>query len=292
MGVIGLATRGVKTARPYADAVRDADGTSREGGQLAVLPGDREATRRLRELLGNPAATPSEDALAVVAITDAGQLDAVLPSLRRRRRSGAGALAILIGTRAARAALERAVVAGGGLEVSNVAHVASLEGPGARAAIDAVIRALGPRAVAAGRLHPALRGPIGAHLVRSGARQAAAIGAVPLAGADMPVLALLHVRLLAQLAALHDRPFGAERAVEALAAVGAGFGWRALGRSAVGLVPGAGWAARGGVAYAATRAVGEAALARLSAGHDLISGPPIERARPQIDKVLGRLRRS
>ena len=85
---------------------------------------------------------------------------------------------------------------------------------------------------------------------------------------------------MAQLAALHDRPFGAERALEALAIVGAGFGWRALGRSAAGFVPVAGWAVRGSVAYAATRAVGEAALARLQAGHDLIEGAPDRQGAP------------
>jgi uncharacterized protein (DUF697 family) len=99
------------------------------------------------------------------------------------------------------------------------------------------------------------------------------------------------VRLVAQLAALHDRPFGAERALDALAVVGAGFGWRALGRSAVALVPGVGWAARGAVAYGATRAVGEAALARLAAGHDLIEGVPIDSVRPLIDRVGARLGR-
>jgi uncharacterized protein (DUF697 family) len=73
--------------------------------------------------------------------------------------------------------------------------------------------------------------------------------------------------------------------------VGAGFGWRAIGRSASAFVPVAGWAVRGTVAYGATRAIGEAALTRLAAGHDLLEGAPIERARPLIDRVSAKLRR-
>jgi hypothetical protein len=53
----------------------------------------------------------------------------------------------------------------------------------------------------------------------------------------------------------------------------------------------AGWAVQGTIAYGATRAIGEAALARLSAGHDLIEGAPVERARPLIDRVPALARR-
>ena len=41
--------------------------------------------------------------------------------------------------------------------------------------------------------------------------------------------------------------------------VAAGLGFRTVARQLVGLVPGFGWAVKGGIAYAATRAVGEAA---------------------------------
>jgi hypothetical protein len=53
----------------------------------------------------------------------------------------------------------------------------------------------------------------------------------------------------------------------------------------------AGWAVRGTVAYGATRAIGEAALARLAGGHDLIEGPAIDKARPLIDRVTAMLPR-
>jgi uncharacterized protein (DUF697 family) len=255
------------------------------------MPGDPSATRRLREILAVGAPAPSEDALAVIAVTATTDLGPAVATLERRRRSGAGALAIIVGSEGERADIERRLLSGHRLEASNLVHALSLEGPGGELALEAVIRALGDGAVAAARRNPALRPAVARGLVRTSARQSAAIGALPLPGVDMPALALIQVRLVAQLAALHDRPFGAERALDALAVVGAGFGWRALARSATGLVPVAGWAVRGTVAYGATRAVGEAALARLSAGHDLIEGAPIDKARPVIDRVVGRLRR-
>ena len=277
--------------RPLADAVRAADASTQEGGHIALLPGDPAATRRVREILGLAAPAPSEDGLALLAVTHGTELEAGVAILERRRHSGAGALAILVGDPAEREGLERRLLEGNRLEVSNVAHVPSLEEEGAQSLIEAVLRVLGDDAVAAGRRNPGLRPAVGQGLVRSASRQSGAIGALPLPGVDMPALALIQVRLVAQLAALHDRPFGAERALEALAIVGAGFGWRALARSATGLVPVAGWAVRGTVAYGATRAVGEAALARLATGHDLIEGAPIDKARPVIDRVVGRFRR-
>jgi len=44
-----------------------------------------------------------------------------------------------------------------------------------------------------------------------------------------------------------------------LGVVGAGFGFRTIARELVGFVPVGGWAAKGAVAYAGTKAVGEAA---------------------------------
>ena len=271
--------------------MRAAEAAWQDGGEIAVIPGDPAATRRLSEILEVADAAPSEDALAVMALTASTDLEPGASALERRRHSGGGALAVIVGDEAERGQIEGRLLAGRRLEPSNVAHVAALDGPGTDAVIEAVIRALGDEAVAAGRRNPGLRPAVGRELVRSAARQSAAIGALPLPGVDMPALALIQVRLVAQLAALHDRPFGADRALEALAVVGAGFGWRALARSATGLVPVAGWAVRGTVAYGATRAVGEAALARLSAGHDLIEGAPIDKVRPVIDRVVGRFRR-
>jgi uncharacterized protein (DUF697 family) len=291
MGVLALASRGAKVVRPIVDAVRAADALSQTGGHIAILPGDPALTARARRILGTTGNQPDEDALALLVLAADTEAEAGLADLERRRRRGAGALAVVTGDEAQRRAQERRLLAGHRLELSDVRHIPSLAGEGEQELVDAVVDALGDEAVAAGRNTPGLRPTVGRRLVREAARQSAAIGALPAVGVDMPVLALLQVRLVAQLAALHDRPFGAERALDALAVVGAGFGWRALGRSAVALVPGVGWAARGAVAYGATRAVGEAALARLAAGHDLIEGVPIDSVRPLIDRVGARLGR-
>jgi uncharacterized protein (DUF697 family) len=113
---------------------------------------------------------------------------------------------------------------------------------------------------------------------------------VPLGGAAMPVLTLLQIKMIGQLATLHGRPpLGADRALAALGILGAGFGWRALTRTAVGFVPGVGWAIQGGVAYGVTRSMGEAAHARLTAGHDLLEAPGLEKVKPKLERLLDRV---
>ena len=49
------------------------------------------------------------------------------------------------------------------------------------------------------------------------------------------------------------------RAFELLGVVGAGMGFRAVARELLGVIPIAGWAVKGAIAYAGTRAIGEAA---------------------------------
>jgi uncharacterized protein (DUF697 family) len=290
VGIVKRVTAGVKAVQPVADAIRTADHIG-EGGHLAILPGDPEATRRLRELLGNPAAAPDEDALVILAVTAGTDLGPGAAALERaRQRHPECALAVLVGTRQERAELERALLAGHRLEPSNVVHVDSLEGPNAEVVVDRIIDMLGEEAVETGRRNPALRPAVGRRIVRGAARQAAGVGALPLGGAAMPVLTLQQIRMVGKLATLHDRPFGAERSLSALAILGAGFGWRALGRSAASLIPGAGWALSGGIAYGITRGLGEATRARLEAGHELIEGKPIEVLKPKLDPLLDRLR--
>jgi uncharacterized protein (DUF697 family) len=193
---------------------------------------------------------------------------------------------VVIGSLDERDALERRLIEDHRLEASNVVHAASLEGPGAEAVIERVIEMLGDAAVVAARRYPALRDAVARRVVRATARQAAGVGALPLGGAAMPVLTLQQIRMVGQLATLYGRPFGAERALTALSIFAAGFGWRALGRGAAGLVPVAGWAVSGGLAYAVTRSLGEAAHARLAAGHDLIEAPQLEKIRPHVERAL------
>jgi uncharacterized protein (DUF697 family) len=291
VGVLKSVTAGVKAMQPVRDAVRTAEQVAEGQGHIAILPGDPEQTRRLREVLGFPPSAPDEDAFAIMAVTAGTDLTAGAAALvRARSRHPDLALAVVIGTREERAALERRLIEDHRLEASNVAHAASLNEAGAEAVCDRVIEMLGDAAVVAGRRTPALRAAVGRRIVRTAARQAAGVGALPLGGASMPVLTLQQIRMVGRLATLYGRPFGAERALTALSILGAGFGWRALGRSAVNMVPVGGWAVSGGIAYAVTRGLGEAAHARLEAGHELIEAPHLEKVRPHIERGLELLR--
>ncbi len=146
-------------------------------------------------------------------------------------------------------------------------------GPGERLPVDRIAAALAARlgeagAPLAGRL-PVLRGAVCDRIVASFARKNGIVGvAVFVPGADLPVLALNQVRMLLLL----DQAYGLEldpreRLPEVLAVVGAGLGLRAVARELLDVVPVAGWAVKGGVAYAGTRTLGEAAIRRLELVH-------------------------
>lgn len=114
---------------------------------------------------------------------------------------------------------------------------------------------------------PALREPVVDRIVRHFARQNGVLGvAIFIPGADFPVLTLNQIRMVLSIAAAHGEELDRERAFEVLSVVAAGLGFRTVARHLVGAVPGVGWAVKGGVAYGATLAVGEAAAAYFAAG--------------------------
>ena len=78
-------------------------------------------------------------------------------------------------------------------------------------------------------------------------------------GVDLPVLTLNQARLVLRIALAHGQHRQCTRG-ELLGVVGTGFGLRAVARELLDVVPVAGWAVKGAVAYAGTRAVGEAAV--------------------------------
>ena len=107
---------------------------------------------------------------------------------------------------------------------------------------------------------PALRPAVCEELIERFSRRNALIGAaVFLPGTDFPVLTMNQLRLVLRLAAAHGVEVDQQRAPEILAVIGSGLAFRTIGRQATGLVPFAGWAAKGGIAYAGTRVLGEAA---------------------------------
>jgi len=154
-------------------------------------------------------------------------------------------------------------------------------GPGERLPVDEIVEAIaaklgGDGAPLAARL-PVLRGAVCKRIVASFARKNGLVGAaVFVPGADLPVLALNEVRMLLLL----DQAYGLEldpreRLPEIAATLGAGFGLRAVARELLDLVPVAGWAVKGGVAYGGTRALGEAAVLRLERSTARVTRPPV-----------------
>jgi uncharacterized protein (DUF697 family) len=127
----------------------------------------------------------------------------------------------------------------------------------------AVAEKLGPGATGLAARLPVLREAVVDSLIRSVARQNAMIAtAVWVPGVDMPILTLNQARLVLAIALAHGEPIDRSRLPDLAGVVGAGFGFRAIARQLLGVVPFAGWATRGAIAYSGTRAVGEAARRR------------------------------
>ncbi len=125
----------------------------------------------------------------------------------------------------------------------------------------ALARRLGEKATPLAARLPVLRRPVCEELIARFSRQNALVGAaVFVPGADMPVLTVNQIRLVLRIADSYGFEVDRERIPELLAVLGSGFGFRALAREALGAIPVAGWALKGAVAYAGTRALGEAAM--------------------------------
>jgi uncharacterized protein (DUF697 family) len=125
----------------------------------------------------------------------------------------------------------------------------------------AIVNRLGAEGPALAARVPVLRGPLCAELIARASRRNAVVGAaVFVPGADLPVLTLNQLRLVLGIAAAHGVEVDAQRWPEVLGVIAGGLGFRAVARQLLGFVPIAGWAVKGAVAYAGTRALGEAAV--------------------------------
>jgi uncharacterized protein (DUF697 family) len=114
---------------------------------------------------------------------------------------------------------------------------------------------------------PVIREAVVEAIVRRFSRQNGILGvAIFVPGADFPVLTLNQLRMIFRIAAAHGEEIDRERIPEILAVVGAGLGFRTVAREALGFVPGLGWAVKGGIAYAGTKALGKAATAYFEQG--------------------------
>jgi uncharacterized protein (DUF697 family) len=131
---------------------------------------------------------------------------------------------------------------------------------------------------------PALRPGICDALIARAARQNGILAAaIFIPGVDFPVLTLNQLRLVLRLAAAYGQELDGQRAPEILGVVAAGLGFRAIARQAAGVVPVAGWAVQGGVAYTGTRAVGEGAIRYFEARTSGRGGP--EAGAPGADRA-------
>jgi uncharacterized protein (DUF697 family) len=115
-----------------------------------------------------------------------------------------------------------------------------------------------------------VRRAVARDVVKKTAWQNAAIGVVVfLPGADMPIMTLNQGKMLLQIAATYGQPLDTERVKELAAVVAGGFLFRTFARELVGLIPGFGWAVKGGIAYSGTIAMGMAAISYFEEGADL-----------------------
>src|SRR6185295_11086723 len=137
--------------------------------------------------------------------------------------------------------------------------------PGHGFPVDEIAKALanklGERATSLARRLPVLRPAVCEYLINSFSRKNALIGAaVFIPGVDLPVLTFNQIRMVLRISAAYGLDLDAQRAPEVAATFGAAFGFRALARQLLSVIPIFGWIVKAGVAYAGTRAIGEAAI--------------------------------
>jgi hypothetical protein len=136
-----------------------------------------------------------------------------------------------------------------------------------RDAIDAVARRIGVRAPnaawALARRLPALRTGVRREVVERTAIAAATLAAFSprAAGSDLPALSLLHVRMALRLEAAGGPTTRAAEAAAVAVSLASGAALRQVARTLLRAPVLPPWAVRAGVAYAGTRALGQAALA-------------------------------
>lgn len=112
-----------------------------------------------------------------------------------------------------------------------------------------------------------MRRVVALEAVNTTAFQNAAIGTAPfLPGTDMPIMTANQMKMVLQIAAAYGEPMTAQRMRELGVVLGGAFAFRAVARTAMGFIPGFGWAIRGGIGYTGTVAMGRAAIEYFEAG--------------------------
>lgn len=225
-----------------------------------VVAGARELAAALRRELvrgGVSSAVreqgPLEDAAALIYVLAGEPDDDAVAALQEARKAQVPIICVLTGPKRdvhVPYALDENVVrvrSGSGFPMEQIARV--------------LARTLGEDATPLAARLPVLRRAVCAELIRRASRQNAVLGAaVFVPGADMPVLTLNEIRLVLRIADAYGFEIDQKRLPEVLGVIASGVGLRRLARQALTLVPVAGWAVKGAIAYAGTRALGEAAV--------------------------------
>jgi uncharacterized protein (DUF697 family) len=221
------------------------------GGERVVsMPGGGAQT--WGQLLTSPGET-------LIVFGSSGEEAAIVAGLQGGSERGPTVVAIEEGHQATGAATH---LAGGGLRLS---FADTSQGWSRLLACCAQVA--GRDLVALGRRYPILRPFAAQRVVNQTAAQNALIGLlVFLPGADMPAMTLNQVKMILQLAGIHDQPVDKERALEMAGVVALGFGFRGLGRRVAGLVPGIGWLFKAILGYTTTSALGTAAVRYFEGG--------------------------
>ncbi|HSL00659.1 MAG TPA: DUF697 domain-containing protein [Rubrobacteraceae bacterium] len=143
--------------------------------------------------------------------------------------------------------------------------------------------------------YPQFRRAVCETIIHKNARQNAVVGALPIPGADMPVMTANQGRMVLYIAAAYGEELSIDRARELLGVLAAGFGLRALARQVGKLVPFAGWAAGAAIGYAGTLAMGRATMLYFERGKQEIGAKEMaeirERAVAEARTFVSRLRR-
>jgi uncharacterized protein (DUF697 family) len=244
---------------------------SGKGEPVLSVGGASEQAQLLRQQLLRGRAEPGavrlggpDGAAAYVHVLADEPGDEDVAVLRRARRAGVPEIAVAVGV--ARDSTIPYVLA------TDIVGVGAGEAFPLETIAQAIATRLGEDGAPLAARVPLLREAVSQRLVEAFARKNGLLAAaIWVPGADLPVLALNQFRLVLRLAQAYgvadDPP---ERLPELTATLGAGFGLRALARQALCLVPGAGWPVKVAVAYAGTRALGEAARLRF----ELAPTPP------------------
>jgi uncharacterized protein (DUF697 family) len=136
------------------------------------------------------------------------------------------------------------------------------------------------------RQFPFLRDDAATQEINSTSQQNAMVGAMPIPGADMPIMTANQIKMILRLAAIHDQPMTLDRAKEVLAVVGSGLALRTAARQLAKVIPGPGWIVGGAMGYGGTLALGKGAVEYFKRANGTLpprsSGPSGGRAKDAV----------